>query len=81
MVRTLRYKYNLYLYQGEELYDLEADPDELINLSKNPRYRQVKKRLVNILREWVDKTHDPFLSQHPTNPAGEPLIKMSKVNK
>ena len=38
MLRTGRWKYNLYLDGGEELYDLETDPEEWRNLTGSKRH-------------------------------------------
>jgi uncharacterized sulfatase len=54
--RTLvdqRYKLTTYYEQAYgELFDLEADPDELRNLWDQPSGADAKQRLLNELREW-----------------------------
>jgi len=47
-VRTERWKYIRYFRQQpvyEELYDLENDPHEMVNLAKEQKYRQTLKSL------------------------------------
>lgn len=44
-----------------ELYDLQADPDEVKNLAANPRYREVLNRLKTKLRQFQQQTRDPWL--------------------
>jgi arylsulfatase A-like enzyme len=59
MVRTDRYKY---VYNGpdiDELYDLEADPDELQNLIDHPEYADARREMRERLIEWMDETADP----------------------
>lgn len=45
-----------------ELYDLDADPDEMNNLAHDPRYQAEQDRLTAALRDWVRNTHDPAVS-------------------
>lgn len=42
----------------EELYDLQADPDEVNNLADNPEYTQVLHRLRTAHQKWVLETRD-----------------------
>ena len=72
MVRSGRWKYNLYLHNGEELYDMEADPHELVNLAGRPDAAAVQADLKNRLLEHLRRTKDPFLSHQPTDREGRP---------
>lgn len=73
MIRTRHYKYNRYLPHGEELYDLEADPDEVRNLADHPDYAAVKADLGAKLDQWIKENDDPFYSQQATGRDGCPL--------
>lgn len=42
----------------EEIYDLEADPDQVINLATDPRYSAVKQLHSAILDQWLAETGD-----------------------
>lgn len=42
----------------EELYDLEADPDQLTNLATDPAYQTLLQEKRNILDRWINITHD-----------------------
>ena len=44
-----------------ELYDLEKDPHERINLADNPEYSEILKQMQADLEEWRKDTDDPFL--------------------
>lgn len=44
----------------EELYDLEKDPGERINLINNHEHNQTKMEMKNILADHLKKTNDPF---------------------
>ena len=59
--RTDRFKYVRYLDQPEDsefLHDLEADPDELVNLATNPDHAEVLERLRKRCDEAVSKAVD-----------------------
>ncbi len=71
MIRTDRYKYNVYIHYGEELYDLQRDPYELINQAENADYQKVKKDLRVTLDTWIERNYDPFYSLHATNQDGK----------
>ncbi|MFX0103623.1 MAG: sulfatase [Candidatus Hodarchaeota archaeon] len=60
MIRTPKYKYNRYMPEGEELYDLENDPDELENLAGNPEFDSIKSDLIAKLNGWIEENGDPF---------------------
>ncbi len=42
----------------EELYDLQADPDEVMNLAKSRDYGVVLERLRTALESWIEDTND-----------------------
>jgi hypothetical protein len=42
----------------EELYDLQADPDEINNLAQNPEYQEVLHRLRGALDQWITGSND-----------------------
>ena len=55
MVRTARYKYVLYdkgLYR-EQLYDMENDRGEMVNLAVDSKYRHIVEEHRAMLREWM----------------------------
>ena len=55
-----RYKMVLNLMTSDELYDLENDPQEMVNLIGNPEYDEVKKRLHQAILDNMYETRDPF---------------------
>jgi len=51
-----------YLFRPRfELYDLENDPDEAVNLADDPAYDLVKEELTGKLKEFQESTGDPWL--------------------
>ena len=52
MVRSRRWKFNYYA-DGEELYDLQNDPGEMVNLAGDPRFAAVKGKLKDALLRWL----------------------------
>ena len=46
---------------SEELYDLTADPDEVVNLASDPAHATVLADLRKQLHDWRAATHDPWL--------------------
>lgn len=53
----------------EELYDLQADPDEIVNLAKDPAHAAVLADVRAQLARWRTATHDPWMAGI-TNPFG-----------
>jgi arylsulfatase A-like enzyme len=70
MVRTARYKYVVYEkgLHREQLYDLERDPGEMVNLAVESRYREVIDRHRGLLRDWCRRTGDRFGGGHYAHP-------------
>ena len=61
MVRTARYKYVLYdkgLYR-EQLYDMENDRGEMVNLAVDSKYRHIVEEHRAMLREWMQSHPGP----------------------
>lgn len=66
MVRTPRYKYVLYdkgLYR-EQLYDMENDRGETVNLAVESRYEDILIQMREILRNWLKTTPGPNRNHH-----------------
>ncbi len=55
-----RHKLVINLLHTDELYDLEADPTEVINLIGHPGYRDVRDALHDRLLDWMYEKRDPF---------------------
>lgn len=57
-VRSDKYKYIRYygLWDTNELYDLEKDPNETTNLIDKPEYADIIKKLAGDLYSWQEKT-------------------------
>ena len=66
----------------EELYDLEADPYEHVNLAKEESFLLIKQKLSDILNDWMISQND-ILVQHKMpiiKPTLHPLDRPSKWN-
>jgi N-sulfoglucosamine sulfohydrolase len=46
---------------AEELYDIQADPNEVKNLAKDPEYQEVLDEMRASVEEWQRRTEDPWL--------------------
>lgn len=55
-----RYKLVINLMTTDEFYDLETDPDEMINLINDTSYDEIKKKLHEVLITQMSETRDPF---------------------
>ena len=72
MIRSARFKYTSYLEGsggaddptgGEELYDLQVDRGEMVNLAADPEYREVLLQHRDMLRRHIREQADPFYTQ------------------
>jgi choline-sulfatase len=62
MIRTPRWKYiHRYPYGPHELYDLETDPDEAMNLVDEPAHESTRASLKQHLDIWFARYADPRL--------------------
>ncbi len=52
MIRSHNYKLVQELNGTSELYDLKRDPNELINLYNNPKYKGIQKKMTKALENW-----------------------------
>ena len=57
-VRTDKYKYIRYygIWDSNELYDLENDPDEMYNIIEKPEHQELVKNLAGELYGWLEET-------------------------
>jgi choline-sulfatase len=58
MIRTLKRKLVLRTYGGGELYDLEKDSGELVNVYDRPEYLEDRRKLEKQMLEWYIATSD-----------------------
>ena len=60
MLRTEKYKYCIYDKgdQREQLFDMQNDPGEMINLAVQEEYRDELEKHRKILAEWAKRTKD-----------------------
>lgn len=58
MVRSQDFKYVRRMYDTDELYDLKADPDELVNRIDDPALADVKRELESVMLDWFLETGD-----------------------
>lgn len=70
MIRSKRYKYISRLYEKDEFYDLERDPNELHNLIDEPEYQQEILKMQRKQLEWYQATCDivPFKPDNRFSP-------------
>jgi hypothetical protein len=62
MCRTKEFKYVRRIYEEDELYDLNKDPDERNNIIDDPSYAEIISNLKEKLLTWYLETCDvvPF---------------------
>jgi len=59
-LRTRRFKYAFNAFDVDELYDLENDPEEMVNRIDDPSFRAVRDQLVQTMWERIVDTRDPI---------------------
>jgi hypothetical protein len=59
----MRCKYNFNHGTMHELYDLEADPDDYVNLIDDPGMKDVADDLRDQLIAWYDPENNPYQSR------------------
>lgn len=69
-IRTDRWKYNWSPHDMEELYDLENDPQERINLADLAEYAEVQKALHAELMAWMESEGDTMRYARHLPPMG-----------
>lgn len=68
-----RFKYNP-PRPREELYDLQNDPEEFVNLADDPNHLEIKNKLASMCDQWMRDTQDPVL-KGPI-PGTEQMLKL-----
>ena len=74
-VRTDKYKYVRYsgVWDQNELYDLEKDPNEINNLIEKPEHAELVKKMAGDLFDWLEQTKGMQMPVKRTikHPAGD----------
>ena len=60
-VRTRRYKYGFNAFDTDELYYLEGDPHEMINVIDDPDYAEVKADMIERMHAHMTELEDPLI--------------------
>ena len=62
-----------YLHRpAEELYDLQADPDEIVNLAPQPQHQPTLEAMRQQVEQWRKETKDPWLVSPPRSAPNAP---------
>jgi arylsulfatase A-like enzyme len=69
-IRTDKFKYNRYIPNGHELYDLVNDPCELNNLAQNSDYEEILMDLAAKMDVWMHNNNDDFFNLKQTDRSG-----------
>ena len=58
-VRTDRYKYMHYhgIWDIDELYDIQNDPEEMKNLINSPEHQDIAKKLNKMVFDWLESSN------------------------
>lgn len=58
-IRTDKYKYIRYhgIWDRNELYDIENDPDEMYNIIENPELQDMVKEMAGQIFDWLENTN------------------------
>ncbi|MFP4580069.1 MAG: sulfatase [Candidatus Sumerlaeia bacterium] len=69
-IHSQRYKYVAYDRgkNSEQLFDLQEDPGEMVNLAASARYADILQQHREMLRDFFKKTKDDFYGGHYTHP-------------
>lgn len=59
-----RYKLSINLLSTDELYDLQEDPEEMLNLIENPDFEGIRDNLHDAILDNMNATRDPFRGYH-----------------
>ena len=54
MIRHGRHKYIHYVGEPPQLFDLERDPMELVDLANDPESAEIRQRMESLLRDMLD---------------------------
>lgn len=65
IVQTKEYKYVFNGFDFDELYDLRVDPHEMLNVSDQPDYQDIKYQLVQEMWRFADANDDFILNPYP----------------
>jgi arylsulfatase A-like enzyme len=65
-LRTKRYKFAYNALDVDELYDLNLDPDEMVNRIEDPDYAEIREELQNRMWDHIRELHDPIAGSFNT---------------
>ena len=65
-VKTEEYKYVYNGFDYDELYDLVADPHEMVNVAEDPAYNEIKHELVQRMWHFAAKEEDIIFNPYGT---------------
>jgi uncharacterized sulfatase len=75
-----RYKLAINLVTSDELYDLETDPSELVNLIHSEKHAAVRDDLHDRLLNWMNVSRDPFRGYYWGRRAWRPDFPVTWAN-